>query len=929
MAACLSRFQKTGVKSKLPLMKNLLIIFAATLPLTPMVRAQVARELEKKTVAVNQQEDKEELLQRYHALYNAPGLTGRGLNRVYKGEHLSAIQFPVGGIGTGCIQYDGSAVPRYWQIFNNMGHDFIPNSFFAIRVKDQDDVAVRALQTKSTGIFKNMRSLEAVSSFPFLEYRFSDDIPAIVNMEVYNPFIPNNLQDSGIPAVFYRITVENPTARPLEINLLSAQQNAVGFTRLPLINREKSFADNFNFSVNRNPVEGNNADYYQGNTNTIVDEEGAKVLYMEGNQPPTHEHFGQMALFVVGDKALINASQGIAHWKDQKTLLNQFTKKGELKGKSKAGSSADGTTYSGALNVPIRLEPGEKRTVNFVLAWYFPNGKNGGFMDKWDAWGHGDWEGNGNRYAHHWKDVKELTRYIVTHHKRLATETEKFTETLYETNLPHWLVERLGNQLSILKSRTVFHDQDNYIGLWEGTGGVDGSCAGNCNHVWHYAQAHARLFPEVGRLIRNQALDAIKDNGQIPYRQPAGTPAFDGQCGDILGAYREHLMSSSNAWLKTRYPAIKKAMNYLVNTHDDDKDGWLSDASKHTTYDASMTGNPSFLASLYLAALRASEKMALAMDDPQQASEWKSIAEKAAALHNDSLWNGEYFMQIRGAKPNTDYENGCHADQLLGQWWADQLGLGNLYPGYKLKSAAEAILEYNFKSTLAYHDQGHRTFALPTEAGMVVTTWPGNDRTPYASGYSGEVWTTFEYTIGAALLKHHKVRDALTLLRSGYDRYDGKLRTGYIGDWGNFGFSGNPFGDDECGQFYARALSIWSVLLAAQGFEYNGPAQSIGFDPKWKPEDHVSFFSAAEGWGTFTQKRDGQKQENSLQVKHGLLRLRQVTLNTDIEAPGSVEARVNGEKIQAGYSMDKGMLVLDMNQQSMEAGETMNIIIKR
>ncbi|MCV6604180.1 MAG: GH116 family glycosyl-hydrolase, partial [Porticoccaceae bacterium] len=250
-----------------------------------------------------------------------------------------------------------------------------------------------------------------------------------------------------------------------------------------------------------------------------------------------------MALILPGDAATLENAQGTASWSSQNTLYQNFQKTGTLKGKTTTEASKAGATWTGALNAPFVLGAGEKKELQLVLAWYFPNGKNGGHVDKWDAWGKGDWEGNGNRYAHHWKNIEALTSYIKANHERLYTSTRNFTNTLYNTNLPHWLVERLGNQLSIIKSRTIFHDKDNYIGLWEGTGGVDGSCAGNCNHVWHYAQAHARLFPEMGRAIRDQTFDLIKENGQIPYRQPAGTPAFDGQCGDILGAYREHLLS--------------------------------------------------------------------------------------------------------------------------------------------------------------------------------------------------------------------------------------------------------------------------------------------------------------------------------------------------------------------------------------------------
>ncbi len=889
-------------------------LFLILILFSSFAMGQVARELHVETTHEIRQEDKDEQLEKYYELSTEPGLSARGAHTVYRGQNLGAIQFPVGGIGTGCIQFDGQAVPRYWQIFNNMGHDFIPNSFFAVRVKNKKNTEVRALQTKNVGAFEAMSSLEAVSQFPFMQYEFQDDLPARIRMQVYNPFVPADMKSSGVPAVFYEFTVENPTEEDLEISLLSSQQNAVGFSRLPLINHDKSFADNYQFSINRKPVEGNASVHYGGNFNSVAQEEGSIVLWMEGSEDKTHEHFGQMALAVLQESTDDEVKvEGAASWADEKELYDRFLNKGSIRQTKNTSKSKPGTTWSGALNVKFTLKPGEQRKIKMVLAWYFPNGKNGGYMDKWDAWGHGDWEGNGNQYASHWSDIRELMRYIRSDHDRLYHETKTFTDALYSTNLPYWLTERIANQLNILKSRTVFHDKDGFIGLWEGTGGVDGSCAGNCNHVWHYAQSHARLFPAMGRAIRSQAFDAIKEDGQLPYRLPAGSFAFDGQCGEILGAYREYLLSVNKNWLEKHYPAIKKATNYLIAQHDSDRDGWLSDKPKHTTYDASMTGNPSFLSSLYLAALRAAVRMATETGDTQQAGEWSEIATSSAKLQQQRLWNGEYFIQIPGEKRATDYELGCHADQLLGQWWADQLGLGSLYPDWKIKSATEAVLKYNFMSTLKKHNQGHRTFALPEEAGMVATTWPISQRPKYASGYSSEVWSTFEYTIGASLMKYEEIKDALVILRAGYKRYDGKLRTGYIGDWGNFGFSGNPFGDDECGQFYGRALSVWSVLLAAQGYHYHGPSGIIGFAPKWNPQDHHSFFSAAQGWGVFSQERTNGKQVNTIELKYGKLRLTQVNLQGEMGKESDVELLINDkpQRIEVSQNGNRYQMVFD------------------
>lgn len=906
-------------------MKRILILTVLCCICSFSIVAQIARELKSDAVINQQKEDRNQLLQDFYKLSDNPDLMVRGNPTVYKNENLEAIQFPVGGIGTGCIQFDGNAVPRFWQIFNNMTHDHISNSFFAVRMKNNDGVQVRALQTKNVAGFQKMAGLEASSKFPFISYRFKDEIPLEIQMDVFNPFIPTDLKNSEIPAVFYRFTIKNPTNDSVEVSLLAAQQNAVGFSKISKITEGDSFAERYQKSLDREPVIGNKSEYYGGNKNTIVSKGKSSMLLMEGNTDKLDEHFGQMALISLTQNVDI---QGNANWEKGEGFNSYFNETGNIRTRIKIGKSKAGNTWTGALNSKIILAPGESKQINYALAWYFPNGLNGGHLQNWDAWGKGDWEGVDNNYANHWNDIEELSDYIIKNHCWLTETTEKFTNSFYETNLPFWLIERIGNQLSILKSRTIFHDKRGYVGLWEGCGSGDGSCAGNCNHVWHYAQAHARLFPEMGRKIKEQSFNAIKDDGQIPYRQPAGSPAFDGQCGDIIGAYREFLLSPNTEWLKKLYPNIKRAMNYLVEKHDPDKDGWLSDAPKHTTYDASMTGNPSFLASLYLTALKASVEMANVSGDNIQAKEWDLIAENSAKLQNEKLWNGEYFIQIPGEKRATDYENGCMSDQLLGQWWANQIGFGSMYPDYKIFSSTKAILKYNFKSNLLNHTQVARKFAKPEEAAMVGTTWPGNDRTSYASGYSDEIWTTYEYTIASSLLKYGELKDAMVLLRSGFDRYNGRLKTGYKtpNGWGNFGFSGNPFGDDECGQFYSRALSVWSVLIAAQGFEYNGPKGEIAFNPKWKPENHQLFFVTAEGWGSYSQELENGKQKSTIELSFGKLKLNQIKLNTNKENQSTVQVFLNDKKVDCTFSSNGKELLIKPGTLELKKDDNLKII---
>ncbi len=102
-------------------------------------------------------------------------------------------------------------------------------------------------------------------------------------------------------------------------------------------------------------------------------------------------------------------------------------------------------------------------------------------------------------------------------------------------------------------------------------------------------------------------------------------------------------------------------------------------------------------------------------------------------------------------------------------------------------------------------------------------------------------------------------------------RYDGRRREGL-----NSGPGGNPFNELECGKFYARAMSSWSLLIAAQGLILEGPAGVLGFKPKWQPQDHRSFYTAAEGWGLFVQRREADRQTERIEVRHGRLRLKKL-----------------------------------------------------
>jgi len=831
---------------------------ADAMGLRPRVPAeQVNAEIARRNDAVRQAEEnrRREEKKRLATRLADDRLFDPGDQRVYKGERLGAIRLPLGGIGTGSIQIDGTAARPIWQIFNNFTQVAVPNSFFAVRCGRPDSpVCVRALQTVPVGPFPAVKSLSFRGEYPFGWFTFEDpDLPVDVTLEAFNPLVPFDPRRSGIPCAIFNLTARNTTDKTLDVSFLATQQNAVGYTGQEEIKNRS------------NPA-------YGGNINRLSRLKGSSMIRMTSNKPADSFGFGDMTLAVNDESASACAS-----WESFDALLDDWSADGSLATTSEAGPSSDGATVDAAIASRFELKPGESRTVSFILTWFFPNA----------AHGYQQWGGRGNMYANWWASSLDVAHEVLADMPDLAAATRLYHDTFYASNLPRWLLDRISSQVVVLRSPTCFWTRTGYFGGWEGCCSDRGCCKGNCSHVWHYAQAHARLFPQIARRMRDQEFHFQQPDGGVPHRQPTAFIAFDGQCGTILGAYREHLVSPDRSWLSAQWPAIRLAMDYTISQWDKDEDGLLT-GPQWNTLDERLGGTSSWLGSLYLAALAAAEKMAIIEVDDEPAERYRRIREVGRRNQDKGLFNGQYYIQIPDTQPLRDYNHGCHIDQLLGQWWARQLDIEDLYPPARMRSALRSLLTHNFRTSFVGVKQVPRKFVSDHDAGMQMIVWPDGKRPANHMLYADEVMTGFEYAAAAEMIYEGMLREGLTIVKAASDRYDGRLRRDVTAsDKASWGFTGNPFGDDECGKFYARAMSSWSLLLACQGFIYDGPAGIIGFQPRYRPEDHRSFFSAAEGYGLFSQQHTEKTQSDRIEIRSGTLKIRALVfaLPPDAEKP--------------------------------------------
>lgn len=606
--------------------------------------------------------------------------------------------------------------------------------------------------------------------------------------------------------------------------------------------------------------------------------------------------YGTLALAALGDTDAMQV-EALPQWDDEDAFWDSFLRKGDFSGVSAPdGPSAPGRSWNGALATNIEISANSTRTVTFMLTWHFPNRTR----DRYYGWGPAPGQYGqrlGNMYNNWFGSAAEVMEYMCDRRRHHSRATRAFHESLYATTLPRWLLDAVSANIASLRSPLYMWLEDGTVAAYEGT---DACCPMNCTHVFNYVMTPAFLFPELERNVRETDLlvqmhpteHYIPHRTILPLSEPRlgfriggpHHPALDGQFGTILKTYREWRQCGDRDWLAGVYPAVKTHLRYLMRTHDVSGDGVIR-GEQPNTYDIHTYGSNTFIGSLYLAALRAAEEMALVMDDAGFAGRCRKRFEMSSANYDQTCWNGEYYYNVYDAPDATPdtynagncWGEGCHADQLLGQWWAHILGLGYVLPRAHVRASLEAIYKYCWRGRLDLPEHRQRVFADPWERGLVNCAWPRGGRPGHPILYCDEVWTGIEYEVAALLIQEGLLQEGLQVVKAARDRYTGNQR--------------NPYAEIECGSHYARALSSYSLLTAAAGLEYDAARESLAFAPKFSPHHYQSFFTAADGYGTIRQEYAPQEQRIVVQVVSGVVTLK--TLRVEMLEAGSPEITVS------------------------------------
>lgn len=800
---------------------------------------------------------------------------------VFTGRQTDEISFPLGGIGTGSIGLAGNGRLIDWEIKNIPDKGSV-NGYTHFAVKAEKNGKLKDARVICGDVYKNLSGQTgkdfgygltntSMEGFPhFRECVFTGEFPVAdvslddpdsacsVKLTAFNPFIVQNEKDSSIPAAFFDITVTNKTSETLDFTMAGTLCNM-----------------------------------YAGSTDKYFRSDGISGMLMTGKcEDRNSPDFGEMALCTDWNDVSYQEYWYRGDWFDNLEMYwRNFTRKPRFENRS---YDAPGNGDHATIAAHFTLAAGESKTIKWNICWYNPV--------KPDQW---YYEGEQpmvvrNYYSYVYGGARDVAEYCMKNRDRLTDGTMRWHDELFASTLPEEVIEAISANTSVLKTETSIRigEKGDFYG-WEGLGEKKGSCEGTCTHVWNYAYALPFLFPSLERGIRENdyAYNQRPDGGmvfrtRIPFGRGIGTfrPCVDGQLGGVIKVWREWKLSGDDKWLAGVWPGVKKSLEFVWSAEnadrwDYDRDGVL-EGRQHHTLDMELFGPSSWLEGFYLGALKAAADMARAMGENAAAEDYEALFAKGKKWCADNLFNGSYFIQKinlgdRGKLESFGDEaverywnaevgqikyqigEGCALDQLLAQWHADIIGLGELFDAKQTDTALKNAYKNNFKENMRGHCNPFRLFAMNDESGAIVCDFPeGAERPAIPVPYAQETFHGFEYAFAGLLISRGYVEEGLRVVRGVRDRYRGDNR--------------NPWNEIECGSNYARSMASFALIPVMSGMRFDMTAGMMGFNPV-KTDAAKQFRSVwflGDAWGNVSI----EKQDTAIKVISGSMTLKTLRL---------------------------------------------------
>lgn len=805
---------------------------------------------------------------------------------------------------------------------------------FYIRTKQGEDLPkIRKLShDQDKGEFRSMmyhwhkevKEIYYKASFPICELNYVDDsLPVKVTSEFCSPFVPLDSRLSGTPGFYITFSVENTTEEEVEVSLLTKLKNPVnrGMNDRKLrnvvdkddnhinimmksdTNDSKSQNGSISFSVSGGETSFIQSDFssyfgnYVLNSGFGVTEESYLFYFRDSGRLPSLLNEAMPDLFLnIRDEQLdllddlkveelfgsilslasVNSPYHRILEIDKDLIVNREGKvkfiraiKKQIDEMIKANEGNE-TWGDAALCSKVILGPGEKKEIQFVVSWYFPFHYSdlGNFV--------------GHMYTNWFSDAKEVNDFMHLNSKNIIDKVKNFVKELNNTDADISFVNNWINQLNTIIKCSWWSKQGEFS-LWEGYG----SCGFHTMDITYQGSFNMlALFPDLQLKQMEMGAKFQREDGRVHhlftpdfFSVDDGFDRVDMNSQFVLLVCRDYLWTGDVEYLRRLWQSIVKAMD-SIEMLDMNGDGLPDSETKRNTYDAwNFMGTPSYIASLWLAALLAASRMAEDLGEQHLNLKWQAILTKGKESFVNKLWNRDYFNLW---VDEDMIDECCMTDQIDGQWYVQLLGLGNFIPQQLIQEAMKSILKYN------YH----------TETGLINASYPPNTKPTLYTYHNVQAlanWSGIGYAFASALLENGMVEEAVELSKN-IDR------TYFEG--------GRTFDHEECGDHYYRAMASWSILLSVTGFKLDIPKSTVMIAPPLESLKAPWFMPS--GFGHFIKQPHGFE----LSCTYGEISFNKLIINIKEDVK---DVLVNGDTLSFELTRDKNLMIIEFEK---------NVVIK-
>ncbi len=806
----------------------------------------------------------------------------------------------LGGIGAGFFEIRKDGRFYNWSIFNNFpketGPEFVlpvgeyedpmaANLFFKVRYEVAGQAPRMKLLQLTDGLneggemgvayrFPWMEAIDQIeysARFPFARLRFTDaEMPFEILMDAWSPFIPHDVKNSALPVAFFDFKLVSKIEKPVDVMIMMTARNNAGYE-----DDERFYTTEIKHSAEAKTVvlSCGGIDEKLSTCGQIA------ITSMAGDS--TH-YTGWSVLhpyyeYVLRHKTLPNlddtngtASIGgqVPSWMPPTNGRNSLDPKtGKKRGQT--GGSNPGVFSTLARSFQLNRKGAEAQHT-FVYSWNFPN-----------LYAEAEFRKRSNRieghyYSNFFANAADVADYAVQNRTDLLKRSRRFLDDFFSSSADVYVLEQVNSQLNTFATSGRLVKSGDF-GVLEGlAAGWSWGPTATMDVMLYGTTPIIALFPELQKATMRCHARVQTSKGEVSHGlEKSFQHGEDGTAGvshrlDLPGQFvimvlRDYFWTNDKKYLRDLYPAVQRAIDYIVNNRAFAGDGVPIMRGIECSYDNfPMHGYASYIVSQWLCALASAVEAADAMGDTASKSRYTQLLDKARARMEDKLWNGRFYRLYNDTDKiggKGDVSDGCLTDQLVGQWAAHQSLLGHLVTKDNIDTALRSILDESYRPGF-----GLRNCSWPG-----AKEWSDVDRDTWVD-QGNTCWSGVELAFAGFLLYEGFHREALEIVRTVDRRY---RKNGLYWD------------HQEFGGHYFRPMSGWSIINGMLGLGVN--QGRLRFDPQMKSQSFKLFFALPSGTGHFIKSG----QQVAVRCLTGILEAEQV------EIRGEFKGQVRGNDANA------------------------------